>query len=127
MSRVTIHRLRFAEVGIATLLFSGCLRHAADPVPPDAPVHQTAHTVVIDYAHRLGQSFDEAAGQLQAGTLTTAAETNALLQASNAEARKHAFEPLDKWLNDELGGDHWDPKHAERCFEQIAHALRSFR
>src|SRR4051812_29198597 len=113
MSRLKTHRLRFAEIGIATLLLSGCLRHSTDPVQPDAPVNQTARAVIIDYAHRLGQSFEDAASQFQVGTLTTAAETNALLQSENAEARKHAFEPLDKLLNDEIGGDHWDPKKAE--------------
>lgn len=121
------HRLRLAEAGIATLLFTGCLRQSTKPSPPDHDVSQAARAAVVDYSHRLADSFSHTAEQLASNALTTAAETNAHLQSANAEARKQAFGPLDQRLNDELGGDKWDAVKAQACFEQIARGLRSVR
>jgi hypothetical protein len=122
-----IYRLRFAEIGIATLLLVGCLRQSTKPSPPNHEVSQTARAAVVDYSHRLADSFAHTAEQLAANTLTTAAETNAKLQAANADARKQAFHPLDQRLNDELGGDQWDADKAKEIFEHIARGLRSVR
>lgn len=121
------HRLRFADLGIVTLLLTGCLRQSAKPAPPEHNASQTARAAVVDYAARLADSFSLAADQLASNTLTTAAETNATLQSANAEARKQAFQPLDQRLNQELGGDRWDANKAQELFEQIARGLRSVR
>lgn len=120
-------RLRFVEIGIATLLLTGCLRQGTKPTPPENAVTQAARAAVVDYAQRLAESFSHTAERLESHTLTTAAETNAQLQSANAEARKQAFQPLDQRLNDELGGDRWDADKAQELFEQIARGLRSVR
>lgn len=126
MVRQTL-RWRLAELGLASVLISGCLRQSAKPVPPDHTVSVAARTAVHDYAQRLASSFSQAAEQLKSNTLTTAAETNAQLQSANSEARQQAFQPLDQRLNEELGGDRWDAEKAQKLFEQIAQGLRSVR
>ncbi len=78
------------------------------------------------YAHGLADSFEEAGAQLQSQTLQSAEEANQRLQTANAAARQQAFQPLDRLLNDELGGEHWDAERASRMFQKIASALRSF-
>lgn len=121
------HRLRLADLGIATLLLTGCLRQSVKPTPPEHNVSQAARAAVVDYAARLADSFSHVAEQLASNTLTTAAETNATLQSANADARKQAFQPLDQRLNQELGGDKWDADKARELFEQIARGLRNVR
>lgn len=122
-----IHRLRLAEVGIAALIVSGCLRQSVEPKPPDGAIPHAARTAVAEYAQRLADSFEDTARQLESQSLTTAAETNTRLQSANAEARRAAFQPLDQRLNDELGGDRWDADKAQQLFDQIARGLRSVR
>jgi|GEM_PF-6687690 len=116
--------MMFLSVVLITL--SGCLRTESEPpLPPEAGIGQTARDVVRAYAVGLADSFDSAAAQLAAGTLTTAVETNALLQSANVAARKAAFHPLDAQLNDELGGDQWNVEQAQQIFREVSAGLRS--
>jgi hypothetical protein len=109
------------------ILPCGCLRKVEPPSPtpiPEAAGQKVAREVVIDYGRRLADLFDEAAGKLNAGSLSTAADANTQLQTANMAARKAAFVPLDELLNDELGGDKWDAQRAAELFQDISAGLR---
>lgn len=112
--------------GIVCLSCSGCLRPVVEPQKPDSPITKVTRAAVVDYAHRVADSFDEAARQLDAGTLKNAADANSHLKSANVTARQEAFQPVNKLLNDELGGDRWDAKKAKDLFKKIAQGLRSF-
>lgn len=120
-------RLNLVTVWAGCLIAcSGCLRPAIDiPPPPESDVVRISQQVLRDYAAGLASSFDAAADQLEAGTLTAAAETNAQLQSANATARKQAFLPLDEHLNETLGGERWDAEIAVQLFRQIANGLKT--
>src|SRR5262245_44429299 len=86
--------------GIVCLSCCGCLRPASEPKIPDSPITKVTREAVVDYAHRVADSFDDAARQLDAGTLKTAVDANSHLKTANVAARQEAFQPLNKLLND---------------------------
>jgi hypothetical protein len=120
---------RYLPAIFACVLLCGCLRPAMErpDVPEPTPEQHAARSAVTAYANALAASFEDAAAKLDDGSLQTAAETNAQLQAANRQARQQAFGPVNELLNDRLGGDRWDVAKAKDVFRNLAEGLKEPR
>lgn len=108
---------------------AGCLATQPDgptpgptPVPP-GPVTPVAQGAIKRYATGLARSFRTAADQLDQGTLQSAADTQALLQAQNIAARQQAFTEVDQRIEAAIGGERWNTATASTLFRELAHEL----
>lgn len=117
-----VPRARVWLVALAPWLLTGCLQgvNPVPPQPPRPPSGERAGVALKQYASGLAASFQQTAEQLESGRLTTAAAAHQRLSEGHAAARKAAFAPLDKVLQDELGDDRWEPRRASQLFRALA-------
>lgn len=118
---------KFRTVALLSLLLAGCVQPVGpivDPTPgPTADAEATAHNAVVTYARLMADVYDKAATKAAGGG--TDREVSDVFDEGTA-ARKAAFAPVDKIIQERHGGDKWGTKAAD-TFHEIASGLRGVK
>lgn len=102
------------------------------PVPPRPEVvpvvtgDLTARKAITGYAKTLANSFNDAAGKLESGEITTADQLSKILSATKS-AKAELLTPVYERMNAEYGKEKWDPAKAAKLLRSLSAGMKDLQ